>query len=87
MRFVELRRRPYIRGAMASPILLIALFVIVCATALAMLVTSGAHAIIFDRFAVTSHIADNSEALAGVDSGWIDNHEFWDITATEEVAF
>lgn len=73
---------------MASPVLLIGVFLLVCGVSLAMLVTSGAHRMLFNRFAVTSHIQDNSAVLAGnPDDAWIETHEFWEMTATEEVAF
>lgn len=72
---------------MASPVLLIGIFVIVCAASLAMLITSGAHRMLFDRFGVTAHVADNSEVLTRTDDAWLESHEFWEMTATEEVAF
>lgn len=70
-----------------SPVLLIAVFIVVCLAAAAMLITSGVGRMLFGRFAVTSDITDDGLTLSDAPSEWIENHEFWEITATEEVAF
>ncbi len=72
---------------MASPFLLIGLFALVCAVSFAMLYTSGAYRQLFSRFAITSKIDDDSQQLSQAPSEWIENHEFWELGDTEEVAF
>lgn len=72
---------------MASPVLLIGIFVVVTTVVMALLVTSGVYRQLFSRFSVTSSIGDNSHRLAETESDWIETHEFWELGQVEEVAF
>lgn len=67
-----------------SPVVLIAVSLLVLATAVAMLWTSGVGRELFGRFAVRT---GEKPALAEAPSEWIENHDFWDLGEVEEVAF
>lgn len=72
---------------MASPVLLIGVFIVVISVVTALLVTSGVYRQLFSRFSVTSAISDDSHRLAETESDWIETHEFWGLGEVEEVAF
>ncbi|MEM7092517.1 MAG: hypothetical protein AAF567_05915 [Actinomycetota bacterium] len=67
---------------------LIACFIASQAVCMAMLVSSGMYSELFGRHRRIARASDTSRLLqqAG-DSEWVENHEFWDITDVEEVAF
>lgn len=72
---------------MASPVLLIGAFLVVTAVVFALLITSGVHRELFSRFAITADMNDDSHRLSETSSDWIETHEFWELSETEEVAF
>jgi len=72
---------------MASPVLLVGAFLVVTAVVIALLITSGTHRELFSRFAVTADMNDDSHRLSEITSDWIETHEFWELSETEEVAF
>jgi len=55
---------------------------------MAMLVTSGMYSELFGRHRRIARAADTSRLLQSAsESEWVENHEFWEITEVEEVAF
>jgi len=55
---------------------------------MAMLVTSGLYSELFGRHRRIARATDTSELLQGAsENEWVENHEFWEITELEEVAF
>lgn len=67
---------------------LITCFIASQAAVMFMLVTSGMYSELFGRHRRIARAADTSTLLqqAG-ESEWVENHEFWEITEVEEVAF
>ncbi len=57
------------------------------AAIMAMLVTSGMYSELFGRHRRIANAQDTSRLLRTDDGAWVDNHEFWEITELEEVAF
>ena len=55
---------------------------------MAMLVTSGLYSELFGRHRRIARATDTSKLLQGaVDTEWVENHEFWEMTEVKEVAF
>jgi len=55
---------------------------------MAMLVTSGLYSELFGRHRRIARAADSSKLLQGASNNeWVENHEFWEMTELEEVAF
>ena len=55
---------------------------------MAMLVTSGMYSELFGRHRRIARAADSSRLLqAASETEWVENHEFWEMTKVEEVAF
>lgn len=55
---------------------------------MAMLVTSGMYSELFGRHRRIARASDTSKLLqTASDNEWVENHEFWEMTETEEVAF
>ena len=67
---------------------LVACFIATQASIMAMLVTSGMYSELFGRHRRIARAADSSKLLQGAsESEWVENHEFWEMTEVEEVAF
>jgi len=67
---------------------LVACFIASQASIMAMLVTSGMYSELFGRHRRIARATDTSRLLQGAsESEWVENHEFWEITQLEEVAF
>lgn len=67
---------------------LIACFIATQAAAMAMLLTSGMYSELFGRHRRIARAADTSRLLQQAsETEWVENHEFWDMTNVEEVAF
>lgn len=74
--------------AMSWSYVLVACFIASQACIMAMLVTSGMYSELFGRHRRIARAADTSALLArAADTEWVENHEFWEITKVEEVAF
>lgn len=69
-----------------TPAMSITVFAVVAVICAAMLITSGVLKELFNRFATSSKIADDSTVLSEAPTEWMENHEFWD-GDIEEVAF
>jgi len=68
--------------------ILVVCFLVTQASAMAMLVTSGLYSELFGRHRRIARATDTSELLQGAsENEWVENHEFWEITELEEVAF
>lgn len=58
------------------------------AAAMGMLVTSGLYSELFGRHRRIARAADSSRLLRdAAENEWVENHEFWEMTDVEEVAF
>jgi len=67
---------------------LVACFIATQASIVAMLVTSGMYSELFGRHRRIARASDTSKLLQGAsESEWVENHEFWELTELEEVAF
>lgn len=66
---------------------LVACFLASQAAAMAMLVTSGLYSELFGRHRRIARANDTARLLRHADPEWVDNHEFWELTDLEEVAF
>jgi len=67
---------------------LVACFIATQASIMAMLVTSGLYSELFGRHRRIARAADTSKLLQDASgSEWVENHEFWEMTTLEEVAF
>ena len=67
---------------------LIACFIASQAAAMAMLVTSGLYSELFGRHRRIARASDTSRLLRSAEANeWVDNHEFWEMSEPEEVAF
>lgn len=67
---------------------LVVCFLATQASAMAMLVTSGLYSELFGRHRRIARANDTSQLLQGAsENEWVENHEFWEITQVEEVAF
>ena len=66
---------------------LVACFIASQAVCMAMLVTSGMYSELFGRHRRVARAAAQSQAIRGASNEWVENHEFWEITDLEEVAF
>jgi len=68
--------------------LLVGCFIATQASIMAMLVTSGMYSELFGRHRRIARAADTSTLLQQAsETEWVENHEFWEITKLEEVAF
>jgi len=68
--------------------ILVACFIATQASIMAMLVTSGMYSELFGRHRRIARAADTSRLLQQAsETEWVENHEFWEITKLEEVAF
>jgi len=68
--------------------ILVGCFIATQASVMAMLVTSGMYSELFGRHRRIARAADSSKLLQGASgSEWVENHEFWEMTEVEEVAF
>lgn len=55
---------------------------------MAMLVTSGMYSELFGRHRRIARASDSSLLLQRAsETEWVENHEFWEMTEVEEVAF
>ncbi|MEQ8717808.1 MAG: hypothetical protein RIE08_09370 [Acidimicrobiales bacterium] len=52
-----------------------------------MLALSGAFRDLFSRFSDVADLNDNGHVLRDPSGEWIENHEFWELSEVEEVAF
>lgn len=52
-----------------------------------MLALSGAFRDLFSRFSDVADLHDDTHVLRTASGDWIENHEFWEISQVEEVAF
>jgi len=78
----------YVALAMSWTAILVACFIITQASVMAMLVTSGMYSELFGRHRRTARSADSSLLLqAAATTEWVENHEFWEMSDVEEVAF
>ena len=66
---------------------LVACFIASQAVCMAMLVTSGMYSELFGRHRRIARAADSSQRIREAGSEWVENHEFWEMTDLEEVAF
>lgn len=67
---------------------LVACFIASQAAAMAMLVTTGMYSELFGRHRRIARARDTSTLLReSSESEWVENHEFWEMTDLEEVAF
>ena len=67
---------------------LVACFLATQASVMAMLVTSGLYSELFGRHRRIARASDTSELLQGAsETEWVENHEFWEMSEVEEVAF
>ncbi len=66
---------------------LVACFIASQAVCMAMLVTSGMYSELFGRHRRVARAVAAAQAQAQTSSDWVENHEFWEITDLEEVAF
>lgn len=67
---------------------LVAAFIVSQASVMFMLMASGMYSELFGRHRRIARANDSSRLLQGAsDSEWVENHEFWDLTEVEEVAF
>ncbi len=66
---------------------LVASFIASQAVCMAMLVTSGMYSELFGRHRRVARAAAAAQVLHEASSEWVENHEFWEITDLEEVAF
>jgi hypothetical protein len=67
--------------------LAVGVYVVVHLVSVYMLVVSRTWRDLFGRARVPMQSSDESEVLAAVPGEWLDNHEFWELTQVEEVAF
>ena len=68
--------------------ILVASFIATQACIMALLVTSGMYSELFGRHRRIARAADTSKLLQqAAGNEWVENHEFWEITELEEVAF
>jgi hypothetical protein len=73
---------------MSWSVVLVACFIATQASIMAMLVTSGMYGELFGRHRRIARAADSSRLLqAASETEWVENHEFWEMTKVEEVAF
>lgn len=62
-------------------------FVTVNVVSALMLAMSGAFRDLFSRFSDVADVRDDGHVLRDPSGEWIENHEFWEISEVEEVAF
>ena len=67
--------------------LAVGVYVVVHVVGVYMLVVSGTMRELFRRAPETVQSSDEAEVLAGAPEDWLTNHEFWELTQVEEVAF
>ena len=67
--------------------LAVGVYVVVHLVGVYMLVVSRTWRDLFRRAPDLVQSSDGSEVLAGAPEEWLANHEFWELTQVEEVAF
>lgn len=73
---------------MSWTVVVIACFAVTQAAAFAMLITSELLTEIFRPAKPTPAVVDSHKQLRDADSSkWVEDHEFWEMTTLEEVAF
>lgn len=66
---------------------LVACFIASQAVCMAMLVTSGMYSELFGRHRRVARAVAAGQTNRDASSEWVENHEFWEMTDLEEVAF